>query len=149
MTATDLVAKAKVVFLDFDGPVCSVFSGYPPVRAVSASLRALEVEGYDPKPEWLDLEDPHRLITEVADEMPMAARIAEEALTRSELEAVDTAEITPGVLELIDHIEASGRRGAIVSNNSDDSIDRFCDRPDFARSPGLIVGRPKGIPSLM
>ena len=148
-SAADLVARARVVLLDFDGPICSVFAGYPSARAVIATLRALEAAGFDVPPEWLKLEDPHRLLVEVATQVPEAVGIAEDALTRSEVQAVDSAQITAGVTDLIDQITDRGQQWAVVSNNSAESIARFCTRKDFARTPSLTVGRSKGEPHLM
>jgi HAD superfamily hydrolase (TIGR01509 family) len=147
--AAALVARAQVVLLDFDGPICSVFAGYPAVRAVSAILRTLETAGFDVRPEWLNLEDPHRLLVEVATHIPEAVGIVEDALTRSEVHAVDSAQVTTGVQELIDQVTARGQQWAVVSNNSAESIARFCTRKDFARTPSLTVGRPKSEPNLM
>lgn len=148
-SAADIVARARVVLLDFDGPICSVFAGYPSVRAVIATLRALEAAGFEVRTQWLNLEDPHRLLVEVATHIPEAAGVAEDALTRSEVHAVDSAQITVGVTDLIDQITGRGQQWAVVSNNSAESIARFCTRRDFARTPSLIVGRPKGEPHLM
>ena len=148
-SAADLVARARVVLLDFDGPICSVFTGYPAVRAVSTMLRALEAAGFDVRPPWLNLGDPHQLLVEVATHIPEAVGIAEDALTRSEVHAVDSAQITVGVTDLIDQIAGRGQQWAVVSNNSAESIARFCARKDFARTPSLTVGRPKGEPHLM
>jgi phosphoglycolate phosphatase len=138
-----------VVLLDFDGPICSLFAGYPAVRAVSSILRALEAAGFDVRPEWLNLKDPHRLLNEVATRIPEAINVAEDALTRSEVHAVDSAQITTGVTDLIDQVTGRGQQWAVVSNNSAESIWQFCARKDFARSPSLIVGRPKNEPHLM
>lgn len=147
--AADLVARAHVVLLDFDGPICSVFAGYPAVRAVSTMLRALEAAGFDVRPPWLNLGDPHQLLVEVATQMPEAVGIAEDALTRSEVHAVDSAQITVGVTDLIDEVTGQGQQWAVVSNNSTESITRFWGRKDFARIPSLTVGRPKGESHLM
>ena len=147
--AADLVARARLVLIDFDGPICSVFAGYPSVRAVSATLRALEAAGFDTRPEWLNLEDPHRLLVEVAAHVPEAVGIVEDALTRAEIHAVDSAVVTTGVTDLIDQVTSRGHQWAVVSNNSVESITRFCSRKDFARTPSLTVGRVKGEPHLM
>jgi len=147
--AADLLARAQVVLLDFDGPICSVFAGYPPVRAVSTMLRALEAAGFDVDPEWLNRADPHQLLVEVVTQMPEAVGILEDALNRSELHAVDSAQITAGVTDLINQITGRGQQWGVVSNNSAESISQFCRREDFARIPSLIVGRPKGEPHLM
>ena len=56
-SGADLVARVRAVLLDFDGPICSVFAGYPSVRAVIGTLRALEAAGFDVRPEWLNLGD--------------------------------------------------------------------------------------------
>jgi len=148
-SAAKLVAQARAILLDFDGPICSVFSGYPPVRAVSACLRALESAGFDNRTEWLNIEDPHQLLIEVATQIPKAIDVVESALTRAEVQAVDSAQITVGVTDLIDQVTARGQHWAVVSNNSAESIGRFCAREDFARTPSLIVGRAKGEPHLM
>lgn len=148
-SAAELVAQARVVLLDFDGPVCSVFAGYPAERAVSATLRALEAAGFEVRPEWLNREDPHRLLVDVMAQTPEAAGVVEDALTLAEVHAVDSATITVGVTDLIDQVTGAGCRWAVVSNNSHASIARFCDREDFARTPSLIVGRPQGEPHLM
>jgi HAD superfamily hydrolase (TIGR01509 family) len=147
--AADLIGRARVLLFDFDGPICSVFAGYPSVRAVSATLRALEASGLDICPEWLSLEDPHRLLAEVATRIPEAVGIAEDSLTRSEVHAIDSAQITDGVKDLIDQITGRGQQWAVVSNNSQESIAQFCIREDFARTPSVTVGRPKGEPHLM
>ena len=148
-SAADLIARAQVVLLDFDGPICSVFAGYPAVRAVSTMLRALEAAGFDVRPQWLNLEDPHQLLVEVEAQIPEAVGIVEDALTRSEVHAVDSAQITAGVTDLIDLVTGRGQQWCVVSNNSAESIARFCTRRDFARTPSLTVGRPKGEPHLM
>jgi HAD superfamily hydrolase (TIGR01509 family) len=149
ISAGDLVAQARAVLLDFDGPICSVFAGYPAVRAVTAALRALETGGFEVRPEWLNLEDPHRLLVEVGTDIPEAIGIVEDALTRSEVHAVDSARITSGVIALIDQVLSAGCQWAVVSNNSHESIARFCTREDFARTPSVIVGRQQGMPHLM
>ncbi|NMM25139.1 MAG: HAD family hydrolase [Phycicoccus sp.] len=145
----DLVAQARLVLFDFDGPICSVFAGYPAVRAVTAILRALEAAGFVLRPEWLNLEDPHELLREVAAQLPEAVELVEDALTRSEVHAVDSAQITAGVTVLIDQVTDMGQQWAVVSNNSAESIARFCVRKDFARTPSLTVGRPRGEPHRM
>lgn len=145
----DLVARAQVVLLDFDGPICSVFAGHPAVRAVTATLRALEAAGFEVRPEWLNREDPHRLLVDVMAQIPEAAGVVEDALTRAEVHAVDSATITAGVTDLIDQVKGAGGSWAVVSNNSHASIARFCVREDFARTPSIIVGRPQGEPHLM
>lgn len=115
-SAADIVARARVVLLDFDGPICSVFAGYPSVHAVTATLRALKAAGFDIRPEWLKLKDPHRLLVKVAAQIPEAVGIAEDALTRSEVHAVDSARITAGVTELIDQV--TGGASFVVRWNS-------------------------------
>lgn len=145
----DLVAGARLVIFDFDGPICSVFAGYPAVRAVTAILRALETAGFDVRAEWLNLEDPHELLREVAAQLPEAVGLVEDALTRSEVQAVESAQLTVGATDLIDHVTGRGQRWAVVSNNSTESIAQFCARGDFARTPSLAMGRAKGEPRLM
>jgi hypothetical protein len=44
MKATDVLAHADALFLDFDGPVCSVFAGIP-ASMVADQLRSVLADG--------------------------------------------------------------------------------------------------------
>lgn len=75
-------------------------------------LRALETAGFDVRPQWLNLEGPHQLLVEVETQIPEAVGIVEDALTRSEVHAVDSAQITAGIIDLIDLITGRASNGA-------------------------------------
>ena len=88
-------------------------------------------------------------MVQVATQIPEAVGVAEDALTRAGVHAVDSAQITAGVTDLIDQVTGRCQLWAEVSNNSTESITRFCTGKDFARAPHLTVGRAKGQPHLM
>jgi hypothetical protein len=101
------------------------------VRAVFATLRALQVFRFGVRPERLNLTDPHHLLVQIATQDTEAVGMAEETGTRPEIPAVDSAQATVGVTDLIDQVTYRGQPKAVVDNNSTESIGRFCIRKDF------------------
>jgi HAD superfamily hydrolase (TIGR01509 family) len=114
-----VVARARYVLLDFDGPVCSVFANHA-ASAVAADLRRVLVNQGVGIPEALLTEtDPLEVVRYTATvRRPGLTRRIEEALTAAELTAIGSAEPTPYAREVIVAAHRAGRRVAIVSNNS-------------------------------
>ncbi|MFD8615479.1 HAD family hydrolase, partial [Streptomyces sp. NPDC059631] len=120
-----IIEATRGVFLDFDGPVCEVFSGIPSsevaeslidvMREFSVQL-AKEMEG-------LDFMDALRLAPQAGES---ALRAVEDRLVEAEVAAVKAAgDPTPGCVASIQAARASGRDVAIVSNNSAESVRAF------------------------
>ncbi|MET9777381.1 HAD family hydrolase [Streptomyces sp. NPDC006367] len=118
----DLIAGARVVLWDFDGPVCRLFAGYPADRVAGRLVGWLERTGHK---DLLTEEervhpDPHVLLGAVDRRSHRSDLVAEfeEQLTREELRAVPTARPTAYADPLIRTWAALGVGLAMTTNNS-------------------------------
>lgn len=143
-TAAELLARARVVLLDFDGPVCSVYAGYPAAEVARRVRAELDLRG-DPTET-----DPLVVLREAAsDSSREQAQRADAVLQAAELDAVDTAAPTAGAADFLSACDSAGVPVAIVSNNSTAAIRRYLDRHELADRIGAVIGRPAGRPDLM
>jgi len=152
MTATgpqlaDLVRDRSVILFDFDGPICSVFAGYPAATVASELRRILGTHGA----QFDDEEDPLQLLLRASRVAPKElVRAAADALRDKETEAVDTAKPTPGGDNLIRAAHASGRIVAIVSNNSEGAVNAYLRRHELAEFVNYVSARYDGMnPALL
>ncbi|MDG4828394.1 HAD-IA family hydrolase [Solwaraspora sp. WMMD1047] len=153
MTATALSAlvdRARFLLLDFDGPVCAVFANHP-APTIAAELRRLLVDQGVPLPEHIRAEaDPLAVLrfTATLGKRQLVHRV-DDALRSAELTAARTAEPTPHAREVIVAAQHSGRRVAIVSNNSAEAVRAYllAHRLDGYLHP--IIGRAYADPAQM
>jgi phosphoglycolate phosphatase len=124
-----VLAEAEALLLDFDGPICSVFAGFPAL-VIADQLRAILSDGGHPAPEATD---PFDVLDHARALGPDEARYVEAAFTAHEAEAITTARPTPGAHELMAAWHAAGRPLAIVSNNSETAISAYLDLHDLRR----------------
>ncbi|ADB29507.1 HAD-superfamily hydrolase, subfamily IA, variant 3 [Kribbella flavida DSM 17836] len=143
-----LFDSADAVLFDFDGPICSVFDGYPAQR-ITAELR--ELAGTLPH----DLDEalrkpagPHELLLAAATDQRLATRL-ERALQEAEIKAVETARPTPGAAESLAACKSSGKLVAIVSNNYTEAVVRYLVRTGLADRVAHVEGRDPSDPTLM
>lgn len=143
-----LFASAEAVLFDFDGPICSVFDGYPAQR-ITGELR--ELAGALPH----NLDEalrrptgPHELLLAAAADPQLAARL-ERALQEAELKAVESARPTPGAAEALAACQSRGKLVAIVSNNYAEAVVRYLVRIGLADRVAHIEGRDPSEPRLM
>ncbi len=141
-----VLGQAQAVLFDFDGPICSIFAGYP-APVIARELRDHLAELGSNIPETDDPLEVLRL------SVPSGQRIVaeiEDLLVAAERAAALSASPTPGGMESIEACIASGRTAAIVSNNSAAAV---CSYLDHHGSPllvaELIVGREYANPQLM
>ncbi|MBZ6083531.1 HAD family hydrolase [Streptomyces olivaceus] len=118
----DLVAGARVVLWDFDGPICRLFAGYSADRVAGELVDWLAGQGLR---ELLTREeqvhpDPHVLLGAVNRRRHRSDLVAdfEERLTREELRAVATAWPTAYADPLIRTWSALGVGLAVTTNNA-------------------------------
>ncbi|RZT15204.1 phosphoglycolate phosphatase [Kribbella sp. VKM Ac-2569] len=143
-----IFSSAEAVLFDFDGPICSVFDGYP-AQLIASELR--ELAGTVPH----DLDEalrkaagPHELLFAAADE-PQLAALLERALQDSELRAVETALPTPGAVESLAACKRTGKLVAIVSNNYAQAVNRYLAHTGLADLVAHVEGRDPSDPTLM
>ncbi|WP_234392976.1 HAD family hydrolase [Streptomyces pactum] len=125
----DLLAGARFVLWDFDGPICRLFAGYTADRVAGELVDWLERLGLK---ELLTEEeqvhpDPHVLLGAVDRRRHRSDLVAEfeERLTREELRAVPTARPTAYADPLIRTWSALGVGLAITTNNSPRVVDEY------------------------
>lgn len=146
---SEIFRQTRAVLLDFDGPVCKVFAGLPASEVAARLKRLLQDEGAELPKDVVELDDPLKVLRRTADFAPALVDKVEAALIANEIEAADSAEITPGVSELLAACAEAGRPVVIVSNNSEPAIERFLGRAGLNGSMAGVVGRPIGSPDQM
>ncbi|GAA4078688.1 hypothetical protein GCM10022233_67680 [Streptomyces shaanxiensis] len=118
----EVIARARVVLWDFDGPICRLFAGHSADWAADGLVRWLEARGLhglltDEEREALD---PHVVLLAVARRHPGSDLVLEleERLTLEELQAAASAMPTAYADPLIRTWTAAGVRLAVATDNS-------------------------------
>ncbi|MDF3147137.1 MULTISPECIES: HAD-IA family hydrolase [unclassified Streptomyces] len=118
----ELIAHARVVLWDFDGPICRLFAGHSAARVATELVEWLEGRGLRGLLTGDEREtgDPHEVLRAVDRRHPDSDLVTEleERLTQEELLAVRSAMPTAYADPLIRTLTAVGSRLAIVTNNS-------------------------------
>ncbi|TCC11267.1 HAD family hydrolase [Kribbella soli] len=152
MTAEALAAtlrRSPVILLDFDGPVCSVFAGYP-ASQITDELRGLALDQVGELPSAMSaIASPHEFLSAAAEVSPELGRHVEEALQTAEIKAVESATPTPGVEAFLTACRDAGRQLAIVSNNTGASVRAYLDRVGLTSLVQHIEARDPSDPALM
>lgn len=146
----ELLAPAKAILLDFDGPVCSIFAGYPApqiAEELRGVLRGLGVDLDDTIAAEPDPLEVLRWTSHLGDQTLTEA--VEDALRIAELNAVETAAPTPYAREVIVAAWEAGKRIAIISNNSAGAITKYLTAHRLASYMSAVTGRAYAEPELM
>lgn len=145
-----ILANTEALLLDFDGPVCRVFAGIP-APVVADQLRAVLAEGghADLPEDVQSATDPFDVLFYAAKLGQDEARYVEAAFRAHEVEAVQSAEPTPGAGDLIRAWRATGRKLTIVSNNGVAAVRTYLDLYDLSGSIDIISARSTADVSLL
>lgn len=144
----ELLRPIRHVMLDFDGPVCHMFAGRP-APGVADRLRALIAAEQDVPDELADEADPlgfYRYTPQLPADL--AARVTER-LRAEEVEAAATAELTPGVVDVMHACKRTGRVVTVVSNNTPEAVETFLAKHDLSKYIEHVSGRSNADPALM
>lgn len=145
-----LLADCDAILFDFDGPICHVFRGLPApdvARELADMLAGLVPELEHPARATDDPMEVHRLSAQ-GRETALAA--VEAALTQAEVRAVGVAgPPIKGAAESLKAARESGRRVAVVSNNSAECVRAYLSSNDLLGLVDEVVGRPALRPDLM
>jgi len=149
-TLRHILARTTALLLDFDGPICNVFAGLPTSAVVQQLCVVLLDGGHTDLPaELTKSDDPFEVLAYAASLGEDEARYVNAAFTAHELEAVATAEPTPGAHNLIHAWTAAGRPLAIVSNNSTTAIHAYLDLYGLRRHITYVSARTSPDPALL
>jgi HAD superfamily hydrolase (TIGR01549 family) len=145
-----ILSQAEALFLDFDGPMCSVFAGLPASVVVDHLCVVLADGGYgDPPPEIEKSSDPFDVLRYAATLGETEARYANAAFSACEAEAIRTAEPTPGADDLLSVWSGLGRPLAIVSNNSTLAVEAYLDLYNLSPYVSYVSARTSPNPGLL
>ncbi|MFG2873256.1 HAD family hydrolase [Streptomyces sp. NPDC048338] len=147
---SDILANARVILLDFDGPVCDVFAGSPAPEVAKQLTALLSVQDASAGTRAAATDDPIEVLRIAHEANAEVGQQVEEALTAAEVEAVAVAgPPTRGSVEALQAARSSGRAVVVVSNNSADCVERFLELHGLEEYVAKVVGRPSGQPHLM
>lgn len=144
-----LVQAARAILLDFDGPVCDLFSGFS-AREIAQNIRSflLEQEASLPEP-MMSERDPLAFLRWVDVAAPHLLSRVEQLQADSEKVAAGLAEPTPGAAETIRAAAELDLPVVIVTNNSAETVEAYFDRLNLSACIVGISGRVPGRPDLM
>ncbi|MFD9699435.1 HAD family hydrolase [Lentzea sp. NPDC059081] len=143
-----ILASADALLLDFDGPICDVFAGLP-AHLVADQLRRILAEGgyTELSAEIEKTEDPFDVFYYAATLGEDEAAYVEAAMRAHEVEAVASAEPTPGTHDLIQSWHAAGRTMAVVSNNSVAAVETYLHLHELSACVDYVSARADSDPS--
>ncbi|WP_433081610.1 HAD family hydrolase [Dactylosporangium sp. CA-052675] len=145
-----LLARSRAILLDFDGPVCSIFSGYPAPQVAVELLNLIAARGVHLGDDICTETDPLEMLRWSATlGMPELLREVEDGLCRAELLAAKSAIPEPHGQAVIEAARASGRPVAIVSNNSADAIEAYLRAHHLTGFIAFVSGRAYAQPDRM
>ncbi len=142
----DLLSQVRTLLLDFDGPVCSIFAGYPAATIADELRRLITSQGIQ-VPQAVRTEDDPLQVLRGSDELggEALAGLIGDALRDREVIATETAEPTQGFAGVLSAAEETGRRLAIVSNNSAAAVEKYLTRGGFVTEFEHISARHNGM----
>lgn len=144
-----ILSATEALLLDFDGPICSVFAGFP-APIVADQLRDVLTQGGHAIPDYVrESTDPFDVLFYAAKLGPDEACFLEATFRAHEVEAVQSAEPTPEAHDLIKAWKATGQPLAIVSNNSVAAVETYLNIHNLRRAVDLISARANADISLL
>lgn len=145
-----LLAEVDAILLDFDGPVCSIFAGYPAPKVAAELVDMLQRQGVAMPPSLATERDPLEVLRWAGGAGdPAVARMVEDALCAAELRAAESAGPTPYGREVIVAARQAALSVAVVSNNSAGAVTAYLAAHRLASYVSPVVGRAYAEPGRM
>lgn len=144
-----VVRRCRAALLDFDGPVCSAFAGYPAPQVARDMLARSCEAGVVISAEAGAETDPMevlRYLFEVASERQSES---ERLLREAEVLSVKEAAPTYGAVDFMKACKETRRPLVVVSNNSPEAVAAFLERHGLAELVDGVFGRSRVSPELM
>lgn len=135
------------LLMDFDGPICSVFAGFP-AGQVAENLRS-HLRTAAPHRWMADVSDPHAVLRASIELGQDVAALAHRELAHLEVEAVKSATPTPFAAEVIRNAREAGNLVAVVSNNAEAAVREYLSTVNLLDEVKYISARSSEDPSLM
>jgi phosphoglycolate phosphatase len=148
-TVADLIAQARYLLLDFDGPICDTYAGLPAAIVADRLRKLITGQGITMPADILSTADPLDVFTYSATVSPGLAARVEAEMADQELTAITTAQPTPYVHEVITSCRDSGRQVAVVSNNADRAVHAYLTKHGLADRITAVAARTSSDPTLL
>ncbi len=153
-TAEELIANAKALLLDFDGPVTALMPS--PLNRQAADQARAALDGID-VPEAISTTSDHLAVLRfTAEQYPARLQAVERSCTEAEVACARESDPSPEAERLLTDARRRAAPVAIVSNNSEAAVRVFLDRFEWARDIKTLacrtpatVGRMKPDPYLL
>ncbi|GAA3961978.1 HAD family hydrolase [Actinomadura viridis] len=144
-----LVQTTQAILLDFDGPVCRLFSGLP-AHEIAQRIRGFLLSQEVSLPETMMSEsDPLAFLSWTGAAAPHLLQAVEQIQRESEIAAARLAEPTAGAVETVRSAAALDLPVVIVTNNSAEAVRIYLARHALGTSITGISARVEGRPDLM
>ncbi|WP_371791516.1 HAD family hydrolase [Streptomyces sp. NBC_01471] len=147
---SEVLEATRAVLFDFDGPICDVFAGSPApdvARHLAETLAEYDA-ALGTKAHGTD--DPMEILRLAPQGGEPSLRVIEEELTKAEVTAVRLAgPPIPGAVAALEAARSSGRKVAIVSNNSTACVRAFLMLHGLRHLVDTVVGRAPYWPDAM
>ncbi|XKK37269.1 HAD family hydrolase [Nocardiopsis sp. ARC36] len=138
-----------MVLLDFDGPVCSAFAGYPAPQVAREMLARSAEAGVPISAEAGTETDPMQVLRYLFEVAPERQAESEGMLRDAEVLSVAKASPTPGAVEFMKACKETGRPLVVVSNNSPEAVTAFLKEHRLTELVDGVFGRSRVSPELM
>ncbi|MBT8227388.1 MAG: HAD family phosphatase [Dactylosporangium sp.] len=140
MRLSTIFASVGAVLLDFDGPVCTTFAGYPSPQITDQMRRTLA----NTYPDALDRcrhRYPLHALAELGDLPQQVHDDLERIIQRGELRAAESATATPGAAGFLSACRAARLPVVIVTNNYEAAVVRYLARTRLTEYVAAVVAR--------
>jgi HAD superfamily hydrolase (TIGR01509 family) len=144
-----VLAVARSVLLDFDGPVASLLPPGPNSELPDATRLPLKRMGIDLPEPIANTTDHLSVLRFAATQAPAVLDAVDRIAIAGEINAARLATPTHGADGLLSACRQSGRVVVIVSNNAAVAIEEYLERYGLTDQVSAVFGRPSGRPDLM
>jgi phosphoglycolate phosphatase len=148
-TLHQIIARARCLLLDFDGPICDIYAGLTDITVADHLRKILTGAGVTIPGDIAATPDPLAVFTYSATISAELAAHVETEMTAQEFAAVPGARPNAYVHEVMDACQESGRTVAVVSNNSDQAVRAYLQRHSLDTRVTLIAARTSPDPALL
>lgn len=144
-----LLRAAEAVLFDFDGPICSVFAGYPAPDVAAEMLKVLGAEVGELPAVIARETDPMEVLRWTGQRHPRLVSLVDDVLCAAESVAVESAAPTRSAHAAIEAAQRRGQATAVVSNNSGPAIEKYLRSHSLTSFVDFVAGRPYAEPARM
>ncbi|MCZ1008545.1 HAD family hydrolase [Streptomyces lydicus] len=149
-TLAEIATATSGVLFDFDGPICEVFAGRPAADVARELSKVVTRHDATLGGKSGSIDDPMEILRLATQGGEPVIRAIEESLTKAEVLAVKVAgPPVPGAVAALEAAHSSGRKVAVVSNNSTDCVRAFLMLHGLRHLVHEVIGRAVYRPDLM